>query len=45
MTTEVDFYDTPAADQLAAAYQTNTTKSNHRHDWLFLVCLFLALKI
>lgn len=44
MTTESDFYDTPEAGQLAQAYQNHISQDKHS-DWLFLICLFLALYV
>ncbi len=41
MATENDFYETPAANELAEAYQAN---KNH-NDILILVCLFFVLYI
>ncbi len=45
MTTNLDFYDSAEASQLAQAYQDNDKQQRNHHDWLFLICLFLALKI
>ena len=45
MAIDSDFYDTPVGDQLAQAYRDNDHKNKRAHDWLFLICLFLALKI
>lgn len=44
MTTESDFYETPAAVQLAEAY-THNHQCNCGCDLFFLVCIFLALNI
>lgn len=41
MANETDFYETPEANQLAEAYQTN----KNQNDILILVCLFFVLYI
>ena len=41
MATEPDFYETPDANKLADAYQTE----KHKNVWLIFVCVFLALYI
>ena len=44
MTTNTDFYETEAAQQLATAYNT-ANNSNKNLDLFFLICLFLTLNI
>ncbi len=42
---ETDFYETPAANQLATAYRKCQCGCPDTCDWLFLICIFLALYI
>lgn len=44
MTNNADFYESLEAKQLAQAYQEGIGKDKN-YDWLFLICLFLAVNI